>query len=328
MGTGRENARELVAAFLGVTAEDIVLTRNTSEGNNMVSSGVDLKAGDEVIIHSDNHPSNNAAWHRKAERFGFTVRVVEQVNPHPGHDYYIEAFTGAMNARTKVLAFTHLSNTVGDLFPAKELCRIARERGILTLVDGAQTVGLMDLDLSDLQPDFYTGSGHKWPCGPKETGVLYINPDARAKIWPSIYSAISGRVGVSRTMESFGQRDDPAAIAFGEAVAFQQKIGKKAIQDHSQDLAQALMAGLSEMDGVQIWTNPDPSLSMAVVSFQPGNLDSRRLTAALYENDKIGCAGRGSGSRGGIRLSPHFYNLHSEVDRALAAIKGYIATGV
>ena len=141
MGTGKENARELVAAFLGVTADDIVLTRNTSEGNNMVSSGIDLKAGDEVIIHSDNHPSNNTAWKRKAERFGFTVRVVEQGNPHPGHDYYIDAFTSQMNARTKVLAFTHLSNTVGDLFPAKELCRIARERDILTLVDGAQTVG-------------------------------------------------------------------------------------------------------------------------------------------------------------------------------------------
>ncbi len=324
MGQGKETARELVATHLNVSAEDIVMCRNTSEGNNLVSSGLELGPGDEVIIHADNHPSNNAAWKRKAERFGFTVKTVEQVNPHPGAEYYLEAFTKEMNANTKVLAFTHLSNTIGDLFPAKELCRIARERGILTLVDGAQGFGLIDLDLADMQPDFYTGSGHKWPCASKETGVLYINKNAQSKIWPSIYSAISGRTGISRTMESFGQRDDPALIAFGAAVAFQQKIGKKAVQDRSQELAQALMDGLAQLDGVVIRTSRDPSQSMAVVVFQPGNLDTRRLSTALYENDGISC----STNRGGLRFSPHFYNLHSEIDRALAAIKKHLSAGV
>jgi selenocysteine lyase/cysteine desulfurase len=73
-----------------------------------------------------------------------------------------------------VLAFTHLTSTVGDLFPARELCQLARERNVLTLIDGAQTFGLMDVDLRDIQPDFYSGSAHKWPCGPKEVGVLYV----------------------------------------------------------------------------------------------------------------------------------------------------------
>src|SRR5437588_479912 len=116
--------------------------------------------------------------------------------PHPGFDYYVDAFRKAITPNTKVIAFTHLTSTVGDLFPAKELCRLARERGILSLVDGAQTFGLLDLDLSDMQPDFYSGSAHKWPCGPKENGVLYINRAAQAKIWTSIYSAYAGRVGV------------------------------------------------------------------------------------------------------------------------------------
>ena len=96
-------------------------------------------------------------------------------NPHPGLDHYVEAFRKMITLQTKVISFTHLMSTVGDLFPAKENCRLARERGILTLVDGAQTLGLLDVDLSDIQPDFYSGSAHKWPCGPKENGVLYIN---------------------------------------------------------------------------------------------------------------------------------------------------------
>src|SRR5712692_7522616 len=192
LGDGRENTRKLLAEFLRVTPEEIVITRNTSESNNLVSSGLDLKPGDEVLISSDNHPSNNTAWKEKAKRFGFTVKEVPTPSPHPGLDYYVEAFSEAITPRTKVIAFTHLTSTVGDLFPAKELCRLARERGILSLVDGAQTFGLMDVDLSEMQPDFYSGSAHKWPCGPKENGVLYINESAQSKIWTTIYSAYPG----------------------------------------------------------------------------------------------------------------------------------------
>src|SRR4029453_15886443 len=100
---------------------------------------------------------------------------------HPSYNPYVQAFAKAITPRTKLISFTHQTSTVGDLFPAKEICRVARERGVLTLVDGAQSFGLMDVDLSDIQPDFYSGSAHKWPCGPKENGVLYINKSAQTK---------------------------------------------------------------------------------------------------------------------------------------------------
>ena len=328
LGDGREATRKLLADFLRVTPEEIVITRNTSESNNLVSSGLDLKPGDEVLLSSDNHPSNHVAWTQKAKRFGYTVREVPTPNPHPGFDHYLDAFRKAITPNTKVMAFTHLTSTVGDLFPAKELCRLARERGILSLVDGAQTFGLLDVDLSDIQPDFYSGSAHKWPCGPKENGVLYINKDAQPKIWTSIYSAYPGRVGVSKTFESFGQRDEPAMIAFGEALKLQTSVGRKAIEDRARDLTQALIAGLKRIDGVRIWTSPDPSRSAAVLSFQPGSLDVRKLSAALYQKDRIACATRGGQDRPGLRFSPHFYNTQAEVERAVAAIAKYMASGV
>jgi len=328
LGDGRENTRKLLAEFLRVTPEEIVITRNTSESNNLVSTGIDLKAGDEVLLTADNHPSNHVAWQEKAKRFGFTVKDVPVPNPHPGAEHYIDAFTKMITPRTKVISFTHLTSTVGDLFPAKELCRLARERGILTLVDGAQTFGLMNVDLSDMQPDFYSGSAHKWPCGPKENGVLYINKASQSKIWASIFSAYPGRVGVSKTFEGFGQRDEPAMIAFGEALSFQTKIGRAQIEKRSRELTQALIAGLKKIDGVKIWTSLDPSRSVAVLSFLPGNLDVRKLSLALYQKDRIGCATRGGQDRGGIRLSPHFYNTMADVDRTVAAVKKYMATGV
>ncbi len=328
LSDAKEATRRAVAEFLRVTPEEIVLTRNTSEANNMVSSGLDLRAGDEVIVLADNHPSNLAAWTQKAARFGYTVITLPQPNPHPGGEHYVEAVRRAITPRTKVLAFTHHTSTVGDVLPARELCRLAREHGVLTMVDGAVTFGLVDLDLADMQPDFFSGSAHKWPCGPKEVGVLYAHAGVHGRLHPTIVSAYAGAIGLSRTHESFGQRDEPAIIGFGEALAFQNRIGRKAIEDRSRALAAAAIEGLRKLDGVQMWTHPDPARSAAVVSFRPGTLDIARLTAALYRNDRIGCAPRGGSDRPGIRFSPHLYNTMAEVDRAVGAIARYLRQGV
>jgi selenocysteine lyase/cysteine desulfurase len=324
----KENTRKALAEFLGVTPEEIVITRNTSESNNLVSNGVELKAGDEVVIFADNHPSNNQAWQEKSKRFGFTVRVVEQKNPHPGAEYYIDAFTRALTPQTRVLAFTHFTNTVGDLFPAKEICAAARFRGVLTLVDGAQTFGLFDVNLREIDPDFYSGSAHKWPCGARECGVLFVNARVHDRIWPTSYSAYPGAVGISRRLEAFGQRDEATMIAFAEALAFQTKVGRKAIEDRSKALAQQLLAGLRKIDGFKPFTSPEPDRTGAVVTFQPGSLDMRKLVAALYQNDKIGVTTGGGAGRNGLRVSPHFYNTPEEIDRLLAALTRYSRSGV
>ena len=324
----KEETRKRLAAFLRVSPDEIIITRNTSESNNLVSNGVDLKAGDEVLIFHDNHPSNNTAWKEKARRFGYTVTELPNPNPHPGPDFYVDAVSKAISAKTKVLAFTHLTSTVGDLMPAADMCRVARERGVLTLLDGAQSFGLLDVDLSVIQPDFYTGSAHKWPCGPKEAGVLFVSKRAQERIWPSVYSAYTGAVGLSKTFEGFGQRDDAAIVAFGETIAFQEKVGRANIEKRARELTQALVAGLRKIDGIQLWTHPAPERNAAVVSFQPGSLPIPKLSAALYERDKIGCATRGGSDRGGLRFSPHFYNTPAEIDRTLAAISRYMKSGV
>lgn len=328
MHDAKEVTRGILAEFLRVTPEEIVITRNTSESNNLVSSGLNLKAGDEVLVVSDNHPSNDVAWKEKAKRFGYTVTALPVASPHPGAEHYLDAFRKALTPRTRVLAFSHVTNTVGDVFPARELCRLAREHGVLTLVDGAQSFGLLDLDLREMDPDFFSGSAHKWPCGPKEAGVLFINRKAESRIWPCIYSAYPGAAGASKTFEAFGQRDEPAIRAFGEALQLQMRVGRPAIEARARELGQRLIAELARIDGVTVWTHRDPSRSHAVVSFRPGGLDPGRLLAALYEKDRIVAAARTGADRGGLRLSPHFYNSHAEIERAVAAVKRHLATGV
>ncbi len=325
---GREAARRALASALRVTPEEIVITRNTSESNNFVSSGLDLHPGDEVVVFSDNHPSNLTAWRQKAERFGFAVRTVQHVNPHPGAEYYIEAFRREITPRTRVIAFTHVTASVGDVLPARELCALAREHGALSMVDGAQSFGVLDVDLSSMQPDFYTGSAHKWPCGPKECGLLFVNRRAHDRIKPSIVSLYPGEVGISRTMEAFGQRDEPAIVGFGEGLALQTRVGRAAIEKRARELAQMLIEELRKVDEVTVWTHQDPARSAAIVSFKPGGLDVRKLHQALYDRDRIACATRGGADRGGLRFSPHFYNLHADVERAVGAVKRYVHRGI
>ncbi len=316
----KEPVRVQVADWLGASPEEILLTRNTSESNNWVSAGLELGSGDEVVILADNHPSAGEAWRARAQRFGFTVREIPDMNPHPGPDRWVQAVEGALTSRTRLLAFSHLTNTVGDLLPAEELCALCRGRGILTLVDGAQTFGLLAVDLARMDPDFYTGSAHKWPCGPKEVGVLFVNRRAQGRLWPSIYSAYPGGVGISRTHEALGQRDEPALHAFGVALRFLEGLGPAAIESRSRELADCAVEELGRIDGVHLWTSPHPERRAAVVTFRPGALDPRGVLAAL-EGEGVAAAARGGGDRPGIRFSPHFYNDLEDVERGVAVIR-------
>jgi selenocysteine lyase/cysteine desulfurase len=328
LGKGREDSRRRLADFLGVTAEEIVITRNTSEANNLVVNGLDLERGDEVLLFADNHPSNLAAWQERAKRFGISVVTVPQLSPHPGPEHYLAAFERAVTTRTKVLGVTHVTNTVGDRLPVTELCRMARERGIISLVDGAQTFGVLEVNLRQLGCDLYSGSAHKWLCGPKETGVLFVNRAVQDRIWPSVVSLYGGAVGVSQKLESMGQRDESALAALGEAVVFQQRIGRAAIERRARELTEALVRGLQRMESVMVWTHPASERSAAVVAFRPGALDSRKLAQALYQKDRIAVATRGGDDRPGLRAAPHIYNSIAEVERLLGAVAGYLKRGV
>jgi selenocysteine lyase/cysteine desulfurase len=255
------------------------------------------------------------------------VTTLQHVTPYPGSDYYVDLFAKAITPRTRLIGFTHLSSNSGDLFPAREICAMARAKGVLTLLDGAQTFGALDVRLNEIRPDFYSGSAHKWPCGPKECGVLYVNTAVHDRIWPSVIGVYPGAVGISRKLEGMGQRDDARLVALAEAIRFREAIGRGVIDARVRELGQALMAGLRKLDGVHLWTDPTPAHSAQIVIFRPGTLDPRRLGAAL-EKDGIVATMRNGQDRPGVRLAPHLYTTMAEVERTVGAVKKYLASGV
>jgi isopenicillin-N epimerase len=174
-GQMRAKSLSMLAEYVGVMRAEIGITRNTSESNCTIVNGLDLKAGDEIVLWDQNHPSNKESWMNRAKRNGWVVKLVT-VPPAPTSiNDLIDPFAKAITGKTRLMSFSHISNISGIALPARELCALARSKGALSLVDGAQSLGFMDLNLHTLGCDFYTASTHKWLMGPLENGLLYVS---------------------------------------------------------------------------------------------------------------------------------------------------------
>ncbi len=233
-----ESLRAKLAAMLRSGPDEIAITRNTSEGSNVVVKGIDLKAGDEILITDHNHPSNNDSWKIRARREGLVVKSVPVKIPAASKDDLIAGFERMITPRTKVVAFTHVTSTTGILYPAREIAELARKRNIWVHLDGAQSFGALDVDLQAIGCDSYSGSAHKWMMGPLEAGVLYVRAERLPQLWPSIVTAgWADNLKGARKLEVLGQRDDPRIAAFEASVDFLNLIGMKNVEARTRALA-------------------------------------------------------------------------------------------
>lgn len=314
----RERLRGKLALALGVSPDEIAVTRNTSEGSNIIVKGIDLKAGDEILITDHNHPSNNHSWKVRARREGLVVKSLPVTFPARSQDELISQVQKAVTPRTRVIAITHVTNTTGILYPAKEIAAIARSRDIWMHLDGAQTFGAIDVDLRGIGCDSYSCSAHKWPMGPLEAGVLYVRAEQIPQLWPSIVTAgWSDDLKGARKFEVFGQRDDPRMVALEAAVDFLGVIGAKNIDGRVRLLSSYLKRKLLEIPAVQMKTNLEPELSGGVNKFGLRGIPTKKAYDLLWSRHRMAIAMDSQG----LRLCPHIYNSVEELDRAVGAIK-------
>ncbi len=315
-----ENARDKVAAQLRATPDEIALVRNTSEANNIVNAGLSLRAGDQIVVWDQNHPTNNVAWDVRGARFGLDVAKVATPMSPSGIDELVGAFERAFTPRTRVLALTHISNTSGVRLPVRELCASARRRGIHVHVDGAQSWGVLDVNLRSMGCDSYSASAHKWYCGPREVGLLYVRAERLGDIWPSVVGASWGGDVVpdpegARKFESLGQRDDGALASVGTAADFHDGIGLGRTEARVTEHAQALKAGLKDA-GFELVTPMARELSAGVCIARVAAEERDRIVNGLYERYGIVAA-----ATGGLRFSPHIYNTREHISRAVEGAK-------
>src|SRR4030095_966599 len=319
----RARSLSMLAEFLGVSKSEIGITRNTSESNTIVVNSLDLKAGDEVVIWDQNHPSARITLEQRASRYGFIVKKVNlPVNPSsPGE--LIDLFSKSITNKTKLFAFSHISNISGMALPAKELCAMAKQKNVLTLIDGAQSFGSMELNLKELGCDFYTASTHKWLMGPLENGILYMKQEHLDKIWPNVIGGgwHDGTSTVDEKICVLGQRNEASPVAIPSIIEFHHSIGKSNISKRVVQLNTYLKDQIrKKIPKAEFITPLSPEMSAGIVIVNLPRKDPATVYQDLYAKYGIAAA-----NVGGIRLSPHVYNTLEDIDRIGDALKALSA---
>ncbi|MBI2929063.1 MAG: aminotransferase class V-fold PLP-dependent enzyme [Verrucomicrobia bacterium] len=303
--------RAEMAEFLGCRKEELAFTHNCTEAMSYIANGLELRAGDEVLLTNQEHGSGTACWKLKAARVGITVREVEiPVTPKQPEEL-TDRLISAIGARTRVLSFSGITSPTGLILPARQICQAARERGVITVLDGAHMDGQVPVNLHDLDCDYFAGSPHKWLFAPAGCGLLYGREDALDRLWPSVASSgwdnTAGLRAARFMMVGTNNRSTIDGMIAG--VRFLKSIGEQAVYDRMHQLARRVVAEAKQRSYIDLVTPDDSRFFQAMVAicFKPDKLDA--LWPAFKEN-KICVLG---GQR--LRLSLHIHTRREDIER-------------
>ena len=327
---GRQEAtRAKAAQFVGATPGEIAILRNATEGNNLLCQGIDLKAGDEVVIGPLEHDSNRQPWLLKAKRHGIVVKQAQVGTPPKNVQEVLDAFAAAITPRTRIVSVAHCDTVTGTFTPVKQIAELAHSKGALCFADGAQTIGMVPVDVRDLGVDAYAMTCHKWLASPAGTGLLYIRRELHDRIWPNIVTENWWSFTDARKYDRLSRRPWPVVAALEDTLDFQLAIGKQRIESRVRALSSYFRRQAAEIPHVVLYTSNDPKLSGGITSLTVDNVTPDRAREYLRERYDVYTAARAKGERypadphgvAGFRVSTHFYNTFEQVDRVLAGLR-------
>lgn len=312
--------REALGRFINAPAADIALTQNATMGMNFLANGLDLAAGDEVVSTDQEHGGCISIWRLLAKRRGI---VLKELPLEPalagGPEAVLSLFESAMTPRTRVVMFSHVTSGLGAKLPARELCALAKSRGALAFVDGAQAVGQIQVDVPALGCDAYVGSPHKWMLAPKGTGFLYLRHEVQDRFWTTLasYQWDNHEDGAFRFMQ-YGTGSVPVVEGLAAALRFIDRIGMARIERWDSGLTQRLREGLANVPVVRVASPADPRLAAAITTFRVNGVKAKALQDALWARQ---VRVRAQNDERGVRLSAHLYVSPADVDRALEVVR-------
>ncbi|MFZ3341220.1 MAG: aminotransferase class V-fold PLP-dependent enzyme [Terriglobales bacterium] len=312
--------RDPLAAFLGCNRDEIAILRNATEANSYIANGVDLKAGDEVLITDQEHPGGEHPWDLRAKRYGIAVKKIALPKPIQNPAQVLNLFRDAITPRTRVIFFSHITTVTGVVLPAKEICALARSKGILSAVDGAHVPGMMRLNLHDLGCDMYSSSPHKWLQATKGSGFLYVRDEVIDRIWNTI--ATEGWDEPQLRAERFqriGSSNVPALWGLRASIQLANDIGMDRIERRHRHLCDYILAAMIKR-GAESWTSPDAALRCAIATVNVPPVPRMELENWLWKEKKIRIRG---GEPNKLRLSTPYYLSKEDIDRFLESFDEY-----
>jgi isopenicillin-N epimerase len=315
--------RTKIAKLINATPQEIALTQNATFGMNFIANGLELKPGDEIIIDEGGHPGGRCGWELRDKRYGPHLKYVKIPVPPKDPAQLISLYENATTPQTRVWAFPHLTSVNAIRFPVNELCRRARERGIFTVVDGAQTVGHLAIDVHAMGCDAFYSSPHKWLLAPKGTGFLYVRAESLPRVWGTVVSGEwdNYKDGAFRLMQ-YGTGNLSLLIGLEKAIDFHMAIGSARVQERIIGLADRLRAGLQKIERAVINSPLHPELRSATTVWALTGVPAIDLQDRLWNEARVRV--RSMGDPLGVRQCCHIYNSEAEVDRTLATVRGIV----
>ncbi len=330
----KELIRKKLADTFGCSPEEIAITRNVTEAMQIALLGLELKPGDELLTTTHDYPSMKYALLQREKREGVKVKMFPFRYPPKNIKELADAFKKNITSRTKLIEVCHITNLTGQIFPIREICQMARKRGIEVVVDGAHAFGHFEFKQKDLDCDIYGANLHKWMMAPIGTGFLYVKKEKIKKIWP-LFPALNPQGDDIRKFEHIGTHPDYLELAIGEALAFHHGIGGKRKEERLRYLRNYWAKALEKLPGVKILTSYDPEQSCGIGAFTVENMDLRKLVQVLFKKHKIYIITVGVPSFDlegenitGIRVTPSIYTTLRELDAFIEAVSYYVKHGL
>jgi selenocysteine lyase/cysteine desulfurase len=302
----------------------MAITRNTSESMQIVQLGLDLKPGDEVLTTSQDYPRMLTTWRQREARDGIVLKTVSFPTPPESSDIedeLVSRIESGVTPRTRAILICHVTYTTGQIFPVKAICRMARERGIESIVDGAHGFAHFPFTRDALDCDYYGTSLHKWLYAPVGTGFLYVRREKIRDLWPLMSAPLSMRDDI-RKFEEIGTYPIALRGAITEALTFHDGIGAERKAARLRYLRRRWSDRVRDLPGVRMLHSEDPASSCGIGAMSLEGVDAEALTRYLEEKYRIHVRPRVvAGEFSCIRVTPNVFTTLEEIDLFSSAIE-------
>jgi len=322
---GREPLRKNLARLAGCSPEEIAMNRNASEALETVIFGLDLKAGDEVVLTKQDYPNMINAWRQRELRDGIKLVWINLDLPSEDNDYLLNKYTSAFTAKTKVVHVTHLINWDGQILPVKKIADAAHAKGIDVLVDGAHSFAHFEFTLPELGCDYFGTSLHKWLTASIGTGMLFVKKDKIKNIYP-LFAGGDAKSEDIRKFESLGTRPFFIEQATGKAIEFYDMIGAQRKEQRLLYLKNYWMNKVKDIPKVKIGTSLKQGFGCAIGLVSVEGKKPAELEAYLFDKYKIHTVGIEWENIKGVRVTPNVYTTTKNLDLLVEGIEKFAKT--
>ena len=308
-----------LADLAGTSADELVITRNTTESLDIIIGGFDWKPGDEAVMAEQDYPSMLNMFKQVAARYGVVNKVVSVPN-HPGSAAeLVNLYAGAITEKTRLLMVCHMVNITGQILPVREICDMAHSKGVQVMVDGAHAFGHFRFAIPDLNCDYYGSSLHKWMSVPLGSGILYVKKENIGKIWPLIASGESNTGSIQR-LNQIGTHPVYTDLTISDAIDFYNMLGAERKESRLRYLQHYWTDKVRDMPHIILNTPEDPGLSCAIANVGVKGINPGELGDILFKKYKIYCAPIDGAGVHGCRITPNVYTSTEELDVLVKAL--------